>query len=212
MNILDFLSEIGIDIMIPPSCLGSYRSRLLFSCLWPVALSLIVIALVVCSELTRDRALPRSSRRGWHETVRYALQRTLPLVLVLSFLVVPSVATRIFKTFLCDPIVFIDPSDSAPGGITQRFLHDDLSLRCDSHEYAATTNTAIVMLFLWPVGTPVLYALLLRASTEAIINGSPTRLSRTTAFLSADCASAGIRTTAIFLSQLSDGNVPFRCC
>eukprot|EP00966_Prymnesium_polylepis_P167601 3874359-Prymnesium_polylepis.3 len=53
------------------------------------------------------------------------------------------------------------------------------------------------MLVVWPVGIPVLYAMLLWASREALRTGIPTSLSRATAFLSEDfnynpgCHSAG---------------------
>jgi hypothetical protein len=54
-----------------------------------------------------------------------------------------------------------------------------------------------MFLAVWPVGIPLLYAALLWASREAIISGVPTPLSRATSFLTSDCISAGIRTTAI---------------
>eukprot|EP00966_Prymnesium_polylepis_P104511 2420632-Prymnesium_polylepis.1 len=43
----------------------------------------------------------------------------------------------------------------------RRYLYADLTLLCDSDEYEATRTTAFVsfvMLALWPVGTPLLYA------------------------------------------------------
>ena len=42
------------------------------------------------------------------------------------------------------------------------------------------------MLALWPVGIPLLYAVLLWASRKALRTGVPTSLSRATAFLSGD--------------------------
>jgi hypothetical protein len=107
------------------------------------------------------------------------LQQTLPLTLLLTFLVVPSTSTRIFKTFLCDRIEYDE-------GETRRYLHDDLTLDCDSDEYEGTLSTALVTLVLWPVGIPVLYAALLWLSREAISIGAPTALSRATSFLSDD--------------------------
>ena len=59
------------------------------------------------------------------ESAEKAFDRTLPLTLVLTFILVPSQATRIFKAFLCEPF----PTDDNGG--TRRFLHDDLSVDCD---------------------------------------------------------------------------------
>eukprot|EP00966_Prymnesium_polylepis_P069049 1604238-Prymnesium_polylepis.1 len=61
---------------------------------------------------------------------------------------VPSASTRIFKTFLCDPIEY-------NANLTRRVLQEDLSLDCDSAEYDKTKDSAIVMVALWPVGTPL---------------------------------------------------------
>eukprot|EP00966_Prymnesium_polylepis_P169537 3920071-Prymnesium_polylepis.2 len=92
-----------------------------------------------------------------------------------------SVSTRLFKTFLCDPIAFDDAAS-----ITRRYLHDDLTLSCDDDEYNKAQDTAVAMLVLWPVGTPVLYAVLLWASYDALRQGIQTPLSRATNFLYGD--------------------------
>ena len=108
------------------------------------------------------------------------VQRTLPLTLVLTFILVPSTATQIFKTFQCDGYQF----DSS--GATRRYVRDDPSLSCNSDEYKRTEFIAFVMVTIWPVGVPALYALLLFASRDAIRTGVHTPLSRATAFLWAD--------------------------
>jgi hypothetical protein len=96
-----------------------------------------------------------------------------------------SVATRVFKTFLCDPITLIDPSGNGTG-TTRRYLHDDLDLSCSSEKYMQTRVIAIVAAVFWPIGVPLLYALLLWASSDALVTGHPSQLSLATAFLSAD--------------------------
>jgi len=69
---------------------------------------------------------------------------------------------------------------------TRRYLASDLALSCDSDEYKTAYNVALVMLFVWPVGIPLLYAILLWASRHALRKGIDTSLSRATAFLSDD--------------------------
>ena len=48
-------------------------------------------------------------------------QRILPQALVLTFVLIPSMATRIFRTFLCDAI-------ELRADATRRYLQDDLTL------------------------------------------------------------------------------------
>ena len=110
------------------------------------------------------------------------LSSTLPAILLVTFVFVPSTATMIFKTFLCDPYVFDYTT-------TRRYLNDALELSCDSDEYRSTRATALLFLFVWPVGVPVLYAVLLYACRDAIRNRAMTGLSQATSFLWADCTS-----------------------
>ena len=77
---------------------------------------------------------------------------------------------------------------------TRRYLRDDLALACDSDDYSLTLTVALVALLVWPIGVPLLYALLLWASRDALFHGRPTTLSRATAFLSGDCTIAGTGT------------------
>ena len=112
--------------------------------------------------------------------VAAGLRRVLPLALGVTFLVLPSTSTRIFRTFLCESIDYDDD------GTTKRYLYADLTLSCSSDEYKATRNTAIAMLLVWPVATPLLYAGLIWASRGALRRGTPTELSSAIAFLSGD--------------------------
>jgi hypothetical protein len=107
-------------------------------------------------------------------------QRALPVVLIVTFVLVPSTSTLIFKTFLCYSIEY-DPS---LGDIN--YLQDDVALRCDTDAYSATYDTALLLVLLWPVGTPVLYSMLLFASRRAFRTGKATQLSCATKFLSGD--------------------------
>jgi len=111
------------------------------------------------------------------------LQRVLPLTLGLTFIVLPSVSMRIFRTFLCETFEYDEDT-------SRRYLYADLTLSCDSDKYQETKATAFVMLALWPVGIPVLYAGLLWESRDAFRTGVPTSLSRATAFLSGDYEAA----------------------
>eukprot|EP00966_Prymnesium_polylepis_P019123 440460-Prymnesium_polylepis.1 len=110
----------------------------------------------------------------------------------------------IFKTFRCESIEY------APGD-SRRYLAADVHLSCDSEEYATTRGIALVMVAVWPIGTPLLYALLLWISRDALLTRKPTQLSRAIAFLSDDCISAVIRTAAVCsCRRLSFVRIPVR--
>jgi hypothetical protein len=155
-----------------------HRQLLGITC-WPLAFLLFATIVSIFTEVGRTRqkllSFPQISK---------AAERSLPLWIVVTFLLNPSIATTIFKTFLCDSIEFgVDASGAIE---TRRYLKASLALRCDSDEYWATRAIASAMIFVWPVGCPVLYAVLLWKSREAIRSGVPSRLSRATAMLSAD--------------------------
>ena len=107
------------------------------------------------------------------------LQRVLPPTLGLTFLVLPSTSTRIFRAFLCETFEYDE-------GTSRRYLYADAALSCDSAEYEVTRNTALAMLVVWPLGVPVLYSAVLWMSRDALRKGIETPLSRATAFLSED--------------------------
>eukprot|EP00966_Prymnesium_polylepis_P333352 7388824-Prymnesium_polylepis.3 len=74
--------------------------------------------LVVESSVTKLN-FPRSTRA----ILRAGLQQTLPLMLVVTFVLVPSTATRIFQTFLCGSYEY-----DAVAGVTKRYLREDPNL------------------------------------------------------------------------------------
>lgn len=113
-----------------------------------------------------------------------ALQRCVPLFIVTTFLLVPSVSTRIFLTFKCDTFGF---DQHGP----KRYLHNDPTLSCDSGEYQSLRYSAYVMIGLWPVGVPLLYLFLLwgfkrRLSVARHSNSDPIAIMPGTSFLHSD--------------------------
>eukprot|EP00966_Prymnesium_polylepis_P078051 1809271-Prymnesium_polylepis.1 len=143
----------------------------------------VAIAGLIGWELVRDRLKNNPAQvapRGSRASASHAVERALPLTLVVTFVLVPSTATRIFKSFLCDAIDYDDANT------TRRYLHDDLVLSCDSEDYDAMERSAGLLIFVWPLGVPVLYSALLWATRDALRARVPTALTRATAFLWAD--------------------------
>eukprot|EP00966_Prymnesium_polylepis_P224903 5201764-Prymnesium_polylepis.1 len=75
---------------------------------------------------------------------------------MITFLFVPSTATRIFKTFACDSFETVAkearPNLPLYSGDEMRYLQDDLSLPCDSATYGQTRALAVALVLIWPVG------------------------------------------------------------
>ena len=178
INLVELPSEME-SVVVASACLGDYRTRVWLGSVWPIA----VIFVFAVGFILWECLLCCLNRNGVPPTplavLRGGLQRVLPLTLGLTFLLVPGTSTRIFKSFLCETFEYGD-------GEVRRYLYADLALRCDSEEHEATRATALLMLAVWPVGIPLLYAGLLWLSRRAIRNRVPTPLSRATAFLWGD--------------------------
>jgi hypothetical protein len=101
-SIVEFPSDLGIEVVMPSACGGSYLRRLIISSLWPLVLLLLVVAGRVIWEVSRDRRKVQnalSTRLGDLEAALVGLRHALPLILSVTFLLVPSTSKRIFKTW-----------------------------------------------------------------------------------------------------------------
>jgi hypothetical protein len=159
------------SIFVPTSCLGSYRDRIRMGSLWPIIMLLAFAAGLIGWDCVLEHRAKRRDKayqqRGGWAIVQSGLYRVLPLTLGTTFVLVPSTSTRIFRTFLCDRIKYDDGYDGA-GSVTRRILQVDLTIDCDSDEYADTCNTALVMLLLWPVGGEHLHSLTLSRAANTL--------------------------------------------
>eukprot|EP00966_Prymnesium_polylepis_P229102 5301713-Prymnesium_polylepis.4 len=120
VHVLEWPSSIGMDVFVSADCLGSYQWRLLAGSCWPLVLLATIAAMRVGWELLKVHVKIREALRC-RKAVYAGIQRSLPLTLGITFILVPSTATLIFKTFLCDPFEF-NPSE------VRRYLHEDLAL------------------------------------------------------------------------------------
>ena len=73
-------------------------------------------------------------------------------------------------------------------GTYHYYLHADYSVRCSDgsyHDdvYDDSTNAARVLIFLWPVGVPVLFATLLFTCRQQLRDGTETALSHAVQFI-----------------------------
>eukprot|EP00966_Prymnesium_polylepis_P208606 4833018-Prymnesium_polylepis.1 len=92
------------NLVIPVACVGSYRTRLLLGSCWPIVLLLTVTTSSICWDLAMHCCRKGTTHvtASSRSALRNGLQRILPLASVLTFVLVPSTATAIFRTFLCE--------------------------------------------------------------------------------------------------------------
>ena len=142
---IDLLQAMPIDCIVNSGFFGSLIVR--------TALPLLLIMLLASlSKLFR-----------WYKKVKVASMLSSGWFVVL-FLVYPSCSTAVFQAFNCDEL-----DDGSA------YLRVDYSMQCYaenkgawSEEYKVVMAYAILMLFVYPLGTPLLYAAVLYANRVAI--------------------------------------------
>ncbi|KAL1519826.1 hypothetical protein AB1Y20_023332 [Prymnesium parvum] len=175
-QLLQLPSRVGRLLSIDSECFGRYTLRLLVSSLWPFPLALLLLLALAAKEVKRARRAADAAA-----PLGAALRDGGGLLLAATFALVPSISSRIFQTFLCDRFAYDDARDLAA-----RYVHDDLSLSCDSEEYNAAFATGLLLALLFPLGVPLLYAALLHANRRAIRAGVVTTGSHAIRFLHHD--------------------------
>ena len=131
VTLLEFANRVGIDNLVPGTCLGNFERRLIVSATWPIGLALVLIAWSVSRQLLRMSPLLKSGRgdasppkrhyskrlstfvkassrtliapsRSWGSAARQGVVDVVPFVLMLTFLVLPATANRIFSSLICE--------------------------------------------------------------------------------------------------------------
>jgi hypothetical protein len=104
-----------------------------------------------------------ADRKEVDEEIGHMITRYFSLFLLVTYLVLPSVTTRIAGVI---PTVNIDPDGVT--GLHYRFMRNDLSIATDSHRYRFGIIWASVFAFVYPVGVPLLYLYVLWYNRKAI--------------------------------------------
>ncbi|CAN0089674.1 unnamed protein product [Ectocarpus fasciculatus] len=146
----DFLSAIGIvnfDLgsVVAAWCLWygvDFYDRLLISTMGPI---------VVCGVLATTHwiAMRRNSTVGY-AGIQKIHHKHLTALLLLMFLVYSSVSSIVFQTFACETL---------DDGV--EYLRADYRIRCTGAKHEAFKSYAGIMTIVYPVGIPLLYAVLL---------------------------------------------------
>ena len=189
--------QLDISFVYPGACVGSFATKLLLQTMGP----LVTILLVLFFSAIRGAW---KAREEVNVTTLFGaksgLAEVAPMALFISFLFVIPASIPIFDSFTC--VDFIKDSDLYDAGrrdfeAVGYFLASDYSVACSgpntvtwwptghppSAEHERIQAIAFVMLFVWPIGIPLVYYILLWSSRDALKARRPTRVSRCAYFL-----------------------------
>ena len=170
--------DLSVSDLIQLECvgLGGYLNELKLTAAVPPLILFFLAAYALINEAVAEK------KRGWKLAQGTSL-RFLPSALFVTFLVVPDVSSLAFRSFRCE--CFGDES----------WLRADYSLQCSTggcatehftDEYIRTRRTAWAVLWVYALGVPCGYALLLFYKRRAIMEQVCTPLADALAFLHSD--------------------------
>ncbi|CAM9726665.1 unnamed protein product, partial [Hapterophycus canaliculatus] len=125
-----------------------FHGRLITSTVGPIA-ALAVVGLTYAVGWHRNRSSP--------EAVQKVRLKHISAALWITFLIYSSVSSSIFQTFSCETL--------ADG---KTYLRADYSIECDSSKHHAMRVYAAVMIFVYPLGIPLIYVALLFWGRDAL--------------------------------------------
>lgn len=156
------VSNLDLAGLLSAGCLIStdFYDRLLMSTLGPIA----VLAVLACTyqvATRRNRGVSGASRPSSRAAI---LNKHTSVMLLVAFLVYGSVSATVFGVFSCE--------DLEDGG---SYLRADYSVRCDTDRHRLFQGYAGFMIFIYPVGIPTLFAVLLFSHRRALADRSGAR-------------------------------------
>ena len=129
-----------------------FHDRLLWTTITPV-ITVGVLGATFAVAAYRCRGYPNA-------ILQNARHKHVSMMLLVSFLVYSSVSSVVFQMFACD-----DLDDG------KRYLRADYTIDCDSSRHRAFQIYAGVMILLYPIGIPTLYAGLLLQNHRLLLDG-----------------------------------------
>jgi hypothetical protein len=160
--------NLNVVSSIPVGCTQNYTfvDELVFTTLFPIALALILLTMYILDALWQVRVLVFCSALPPAVLVRLHRLNSqyLTYFFFLTYLVLPSVSTKIFQMFLCTNV---DPRDE-DNDTYDTFLIADMDISCTSEYYYKGVAYAAVMLLVYVIGVPLMYFVLLYRNREEL--------------------------------------------
>lgn len=152
LGALDVLS-FDLGLLASAGCLVEgidFHDRLLTSTLGPAGAGVFLML---------TYGIARWRYRGSSEILREMRLRHTSALLLVTFLVYSSVSSMVFSAFSCERL------DDG-----RLYLRADYRIECDSPRHRSFQAYAAVMIFLYPLGIPFLYAALLCTNREDLVD------------------------------------------
>jgi hypothetical protein len=176
---LSAMSVFNLNVMsvVPVDCAnaGGYNfiDKLVMITLAPIGLSLLLLLACTVEYSYRSLAYKQLCAAEVNQDVLDAQEkklskvvaRYLTLFFLLTYLVLPFIATTIFRTFLCTDL---DP-DNEDSDAADLYLTADMRISCTSDFYKSGLGYAVVMIVVYVLGIPVMYLVLLYRSRKEIM-------------------------------------------
>jgi hypothetical protein len=167
--VLNAFSVFNFNIMntVPFSCSGNYTyiDTLVLKTLFPIALTIVLFVVGGADAAWQTRSLHITDSARF-PIVSAVKDQYLTYFFFLTYLVLPSVATTIFQTFLCTNV---DPRGE-DNDKYDTYLIADMSISCTSDYYYKGVWYAVAMLLVYVVGIPLMYYLLLYYNREELMH------------------------------------------
>ena len=169
---LQALDVINLDLgwMISAGCLWpdiNFHGRLLFTTLGPlIALAYLGATYAFAVVKTRRQPLRASPTHVSRANARERVDTEhMSALLLLSFLVYSSASSSVFRMFACE---HLDDENE--------YLRADYRILCTDDKHHALQIYAGIMVLVYPVGIPLMYAILLYRLRGVLRTGGPGRL------------------------------------
>ena len=190
---LDFSIDIGFEgIGVPMQCLGldSYYNKLAFMITWPIFLIASIVGGYFLWNVIVVQKMRARQKTDLKLAGKEAGYQSLPVCLVILFLVFPAISTLAFEGLdVCDVFLsqnpeFLDRSGNLVPTIS--FLKADYKVQCNTPQHDRVQELAFVAVFLYPVGIPAFFAVMLRTVRKELKAKRTSRLSEALGFLHRD--------------------------
>ena len=171
-NFLEAIDVINLDLgwIISAGCLWpaiNFHARLLFTTLGPlIALAYLGATYAFAVAKSKKQPIRASPTHVSRENARERVDTEhMSALLLLSFLVYSSASSNIFRMFACE---HLDDGNE--------YLRTDYRILCTDKNHRALQIYAGIMVLVYPVGIPLMYAILLYRLRGLLRIGGPARL------------------------------------
>ena len=161
--------NLNITSIFPLGCgeKFTFMDSLLWTTMFPILVAgLLFIGFIIEYLYHRRMIQANKYRKKGEKAAKFnaTKEKYLNYWFYLTYIILPSVATTIFRTFICTDV---DPNHEDSGG-SDYYLVADMRISCDSDYYYDWVVYACVMVVVYPIGVSLLYFYLLYQNRQEI--------------------------------------------